>query len=175
MHPHVSCFNRIVSKENPSYLIYVLKSMYQFLQEWTCWEYQFQHKYSVRTNFDRHNLTWSNPITNLTRSNPLTIQFGLLPPPQPFLGYNHIIPPLARYWKVIRLIPKIMAPTVWFGINIQNEAEINQAICQKKSLPTALVKQIENATKGYCLLWNCYESYVTFCSVNEEVQTCLIN
>ncbi len=175
MHPHVSCFNRIVLKENPSYLIYVLKSMYQFLQEWTCWEYQFQRKYSARTNFDRHNLTWSNPITNLTQSNPLTIQFGLLPPPQPLLGYNHIIPPLARYWKVIRLIPKIMASTVCFGINIQNEAEINQAVCQKKSLPTELVKQIENVTKRYCLLQNCYESYMTFCSVNEEVQTSLIN
>jgi hypothetical protein len=68
-----------------------------------------------------------------------------------------------------------MAPTVCFGINIQNEAEINQAICRKKSLPTELVKQVENTTKGYCLLQNCYESYMIFCLVYEEVQKSLIN
>jgi hypothetical protein len=68
-----------------------------------------------------------------------------------------------------------MALTVCFGINIQNEAEINKAICQKKSLPTELVKQIENAPKGYCLLQNCYESYMAFCLVYEEVQKGLIN
>jgi hypothetical protein len=67
-----------------------------------------------------------------------------------------------------------MASRYSFGINIQNEAEIKQAICWKKSLPTELVKQIDKQAKIYCLLQNYYESYMTFCLVYEEVQTSLI-
>ncbi len=68
-----------------------------------------------------------------------------------------------------------MASTVRFGINIQNESEITQAICRKKSLPIELVNKIDKQAKRYCLLQNCYESYMTFCLVYEEVQTSLIN
>ncbi len=68
-----------------------------------------------------------------------------------------------------------MASTVCFGINIQNESEITQAICRKKTLPIELVNKIDKQAKRCCLLQNCYESYMTFCSVYEEVQTSLIN
>jgi hypothetical protein len=68
-----------------------------------------------------------------------------------------------------------MASTVRFGINIQNESEITQAICRKKTLPIELVNKIDKQTKRYCLLQNCYESNMTFCLVYEEVQTSLIN
>jgi hypothetical protein len=67
-----------------------------------------------------------------------------------------------------------MASTVCFGINIQNESEITQAICHKKTLPIELVNKIYKQAKRYCFLQNCYESYMTFCSVYEEVQTSLI-
>jgi hypothetical protein len=68
-----------------------------------------------------------------------------------------------------------MASTVCFKINIQNESEITQAICWKKTLPTEVIHQIHNQAKRNCLLQNCYESYMTFCLVYEEVQTKLIN
>jgi hypothetical protein len=68
-----------------------------------------------------------------------------------------------------------MASTVCFGINIQNESEITQAICRKKTLPIELVNKIDKQAKRYCLLQNFYESYMTFCLVYEEVQTSLIN
>jgi hypothetical protein len=68
-----------------------------------------------------------------------------------------------------------MESTVCFGINIQNESEITQAICRKKILPIELVNKIDKQAKRYCLLQNCYESYMTFCSVFEEVQSSLIN
>ncbi len=35
--------------------------------------------------------------------------------------------------------------------------------------------KVKKETKGYCLLQNCYESYMTFCSVYEEVQESLID
>jgi hypothetical protein len=60
------------------------------------------------------------------------------------------------------------------GIFIQNESEIIQAIIQNKTLSIEVINQIKKATKGYCLLQNCYESYMTFCLVYEEVQTSLI-
>jgi hypothetical protein len=68
-----------------------------------------------------------------------------------------------------------MASTVCFRINIQNESEITQALCRKKTLPTEVIHQIQNQAKRFCLLQNCYESYMTFCLVYEEVQTKLIN
>jgi hypothetical protein len=80
-----------------------------------------------------------------------------------------------QFWKVIRLIPKITASTVCFGINIQNESEITQAICRKKTLPIELVNKIDKQAKRYCLPQNCYESNMTFCLVYEVVQTSLIN
>jgi hypothetical protein len=83
--------------------------------------------------------------------------------------------PPPQFWKVIRLIPKIIASTVCFGIAIQNESEIIQAICRKKTLPIDLVNKIDKQAKRYYLLQNCYESYMTFCLVYEEVQTSLIN
>jgi hypothetical protein len=67
-----------------------------------------------------------------------------------------------------------MASRNRFGIFIQNESEITQAIFWKKILSIEVINQIKKATKGYCLLQNCYESYMTFCLVYEEVQTSLI-
>jgi hypothetical protein len=68
-----------------------------------------------------------------------------------------------------------MASRYSFGIFIQNESEITQAICRKKTLSIEVINQIKKATKGYCLLQNCYESYMTFCLDYEEVQTSLMN
>jgi hypothetical protein len=67
-----------------------------------------------------------------------------------------------------------MASRYSFGIFIQNESEITQAICRKKTLPTELFNNIDKQAKRYCLLQNCYESYTTFCLVYEEVQKELI-
>jgi hypothetical protein len=45
-----------------------------------------------------------------------------------------------------------------------------QDICRKKTLSIEIHNQIIKAAKGYCLLQNCYGSYMTCCSVYEEVQ-----
>ncbi len=47
-------------------------------------------------------------------------------------------------------------------------------MCQKKTLSIEVSNQIKKETKGYCLLQNCYESYMTFCLVYEKVQKSLI-
>ncbi len=67
-----------------------------------------------------------------------------------------------------------MASRKSFELFMRNEAEITQAICQKKTLSVEVINKIKKATKGYCLIQNCYESYMTFCLVYEEVQTKLI-
>jgi hypothetical protein len=67
-----------------------------------------------------------------------------------------------------------MGSTGRFGIFIRNESEIIQAICRKKILTIEVVNKIKKETKGYCLLQNCYECYMIFCLVNEEVQKSLI-
>ncbi len=46
-----------------------------------------------------------------------------------------------------------MALRYSFGIVIQNEAEIKQAIFRKKSLPTELVKQIDKQEKIYIVFY----------------------
>jgi hypothetical protein len=68
-----------------------------------------------------------------------------------------------------------MASRYSFGIVILNESVITQAICRKKTPPTELFNKIDKQAKRYCLLQNCYESYMTFCLVYEEVQISLIN
>ncbi len=37
------------------------------------------------------------------------------------------------------------------------------------------IQQSKKETKGYYLIQNCFESYMTFCLVYEEVQTSLID
>jgi hypothetical protein len=68
-----------------------------------------------------------------------------------------------------------MASNKRFGIVIQNESEIVQAISRGKTLTIEEYNKVKMETKGYCLLQNCYESYMTFCLVYEEVQKSLID
>ncbi len=68
-----------------------------------------------------------------------------------------------------------MASTERFGFSIQNESDIVLAICWKKTLTIEEYNKVKKKTKGYCLLQNCYESYMSFCLVYEEVQEGLMD
>jgi hypothetical protein len=113
-------------------------------------------------------------LTGLTWHDPIHSPFNLVSFPLRRHCLGTVISSPPPILESHQIDSKKMASTECFGIVIRNESQIAQAICRKKTQPTELVNKIDKQAKRYCLLQNCYESYMTFCLVYEEVQKILI-